>query len=226
MRRRSLLAAAAVAPAVPLLAADRAQAVLPSPLNILCLGDSNTAAYGDPTGLGYRRELGRLLTDAGVAYQWQTRAGYGWTCADWLPNVTGAITETQPDVVLLMIGTGDAKPSNGLVGAFESNYRALLGRIFAAKPGVQVCAAWVPHIRGDATWDNNTQLVSDGIFRTIWPNGYNQPFAPGIVGVADGRTMGAGTQFVAADGVHFTPEGHDVLGWKWFVALRPYLGLA
>jgi lysophospholipase L1-like esterase len=221
LRRRSVLTAVALAPAASLLVAAPAHAAS-SPLRILCVGDAATVGYGDSSGLGYRRELGRLLTQMGVAHEFVVR-GTNWaTAAAWLDWIAGEVSAVQPDLVLLLIGTNDANPANGSLASFEANYRRVLDLTFAAKPGVKVCTAWIQHTA--TAWDANTQAVSNAITRQTWPTpaGWNGPMRPGVVGIAN---MGALPTAYLSDRVYPNKDGYDAMGWQWFRALISYLGL-
>jgi lysophospholipase L1-like esterase len=191
-------------------------------LRILCIGDSITAGYGDGAGLGYRRELGRLLTTAGISHEFVVRAVSGATAQAWLQWISYEVGRTQPDLVLLLIGTYDANPAMGSLASFESNYRRLLDLTFAAKPGVKVSTAWIRSVARN--WNGNTQTVSDAITRQTWPTpaAWNGPLRPGVVGIAAIRSLP--TAYLS-DGVHPSNDGYDAIGWQWFRALADYLGL-
>ncbi len=142
------------------LAAQTAIDGLTSP-RIMPLGDSITAGYGGAIG-GYRAELGNRLHTAGYTFTYVGSQGTynptgatdlnhqghsGWTTpqitaivnGSFSANLTSAdriITTSNPDVVLLMIGTNDMIGTAG--PTLNADYDTLISAIFAQKPTVRV----------------------------------------------------------------------------------------
>ena len=104
------------APMLSLAALDR-----PGPVTIMPLGDSITYGLTDPSGDGYRKELWADLTaaDYTMAYRGSLNNGsadlpdtrneghVGFRIDDIAAGVDGWLKNTQPAVILLMIGTND-----------------------------------------------------------------------------------------------------------------------
>ena len=128
---------------------------------IMPLGDSITAGYGLSVG-GYRRELGDKLVSAGYSFTYVgsqnsynpngatglNHEGHsGWTTPQITAIVTGSfslnstsaqtiISTSNPNVVLLMIGTNDM--IGGPSPTIQSDYTNLLNAIFSQNPSVRV----------------------------------------------------------------------------------------
>jgi len=218
---RRLLSATVVLASV-LLAAAVPQAIrpaaVPNPLRILSLGDSLTAGYGSTDGLGYRRELDRLLTAASIPHVITTTATVGATTADLLMHVVADVAAAQPDVVLLSIGTNDAVQSPASIAAFESNYDQILTAILAAQPGVVVVASWVMYSDGPAWFAVNEKLINDAIYRRVYGGHVGR-----VVGIADLQLVNC-RYVCTADHVHPGNVGYDAFAWEWWRALGLWLG--
>lgn len=156
-------------------AADSAWIAKADPVRIMALGDSITAGVGakgvDVGGGGYRGELERLLDGAGYRYdligsrsdyseRLEHRGHEGWPgyVIRSLPSDPGhellgdttrrALSEYNPDVILLMAGTNDLlrleRHSAGYsVANILAGMDALLNQIFSQDPSVHVILAGV-----------------------------------------------------------------------------------
>ena len=127
---------------------------------IMPLGDSITAGYGANVG-GYRAELGVRLRAAGYSFSYvgsqntynpngatdlNHEAHSGWKTPELTAIVNGSYSNNQtsanliistsnPDVILLMIGTNDMLGSSTTLGA---DYDALLSSIFSKNQNARV----------------------------------------------------------------------------------------
>lgn len=227
MNRRSFLAAASAIPLATVAPGDLPPTVV-SPLSIYTTGDSITNGYGDSrygtdapiTQVGYRRELGRQLTHAGIPYTMANGAQGGGTTADLLKWLPAEVATKKPDLVVLAIGTNDAVQSNASLAAFESNYAALLAAVFNAYPPVKICASLIGYSATD--WFRpNEKKVNDAIFRQAWPG--VGPHGTRICGVADFQYL---HQYGLVDGVHPNDAGYDIMGGIVFRAISSWLGVS
>ena len=111
---------------------------LPTATKVACVGDSITAGYLSSCGLNYPNQLQSLL---GEEYK-VTNYGVGGTTllrkADhpyWNTSSFVAASKSNADIVIIMLGTNDAKTNNWpKFGAdYLSDYKALIN-VFASMP--------------------------------------------------------------------------------------------
>lgn len=195
-----------------------------TPLRIMTMGDSITC--GDLTGCGqsasYRAELGRLLTEAGVAYEWQIQAAPGQPCDYWVPRATALVQQHQPDLVLLSCGTNNF-PQTGAQGvAFEQVYKQLLINLLAGSSTVRVLNSLIQYsaigggyhpAKGWSGLAITEPIVNDAIWRAT--QGY---FSYRVWGYANFGQIPEG--YLSADGVHPTRSGDALMGRIWFNTIR------
>jgi len=116
-------------------------------IRVACVGDSITAGVGAARGKSYPAQLGQLLGD-----RWEVR-NFGNSGSTLLnkgnkpyqkqKQFSGALAY-NPQVVIIMLGTNDTKPSNWkLKDQFVADYLDLLGHFskLEAKPRIFVCYA-------------------------------------------------------------------------------------
>lgn len=227
MRRRLTAALAGLvlvfAAAVPTGSAAATVSALP-PLRIMTMGDSITC--GDMTGCGqsasYRGELGRLLTEAGVAYEWQIHAAPGQPCDYWVPRATALVQQHQPDLVLLSCGTNNF-PSNGTQSmAFQAVYQQLLINLLAGSSTVRVLNSLIQYsaigggyhpAKGWSGLAVTEPIVNDAIWRAV--QGY---FSYRVWGYANFSQIPEG--YLSSDGVHPTRSGDALMGRIWYNVIR------
>lgn len=210
------------------------------PLRILPLGDSITEGYDVPGG--YRIRLCAQL-DA-----WSDRQGIppvdwvgslqhgppqlrdrdheghsGWRIDQLQTEMVDWLANTQPDLVLLLIGTNDLVQAYDLDRAPE-RLDHLLTTVQAQQPGVWLLVATVPPI--DATILD----LGDPVQLQVEVDRYNQAVRR-IVGDRAGRGEAIALVELAGvvnlgdlpDGVHPNRIGYDKIADAWFSALKPYL---
>jgi len=131
----------------------RQNALSGSKISLLPLGDSITWGYDDPTGNGYRGPLYSSLKSAGVSsldFVGSLKNGnmadpdneghIGWTISQ-IAGATSAISNLNPNVVLLHAGTNDAiQQSQSYTGAI-SNLQSLCDQIFKQWPNTVLLVA-------------------------------------------------------------------------------------
>ncbi len=131
---------------------------------VACVGDSITEGYGlsSPNQEAYPAQLQVLL---GPDYQVQNFGVSGSTARKqgdkpyWAQGAYGASTSFAPNVVLLMLGTNDAKPANWNEAAFRVDYSALVEHY--ADLGAQVYVATPPKVFGSGAFDITPTTVND-----------------------------------------------------------------
>jgi lysophospholipase L1-like esterase len=122
-------------------------------LRIMPLGDSITEGAGSSDNSGYRCELGSYLGTYGYSYDMVGSLRNGSNCSDtdheghsgWvisqIQSIEGCkITQYQPNVVLLDIGTNDIN-RGGAVAPAVSELQSLVNSIFNDDPGVTILVA-------------------------------------------------------------------------------------
>ena len=192
------------------------------------LGDSITYGYGDPAGNGYRLPLWDELTASGCALQF---AGSERSGSSVLPDtrneghdsyridmlaagVDGWLKDTQPEIILLMIGTNDIRQSYQLPTA-PDRLSALIDQILKDDPHVHLLVASIPPItEGGGKFDPDVQAYNARI--------------PGIVleKAMQGKPVSyvdAGDALTASDlgdTVHPTLRGYTKIAIAWFQALQ------
>jgi lysophospholipase L1-like esterase len=174
MHRACLLVLVAICVLAPAAGAEDVIRLLP-------LGDSITYGVRAESQAGYRRPLGRLLEERGIAYRFVgTRGplhgadrtdlphnGYsGYSIQAILTALRGARVFSElaergdeADIVLLHVGTNNLGPPEGTLDGAVDELRALLRYLDERRgsglaPDARVLAAKIiPHTRGAATFD-------------------------------------------------------------------------
>ena len=129
--------------------------IAPTPLKVLCLGDSITAGGNSTDGTGYRGWLVSLLDRRGIAATVTSDGINGATLTTLTPTVAGFLTP-PPDVVLLAVGTNDAATGDTL--NWFARYGALVDQILAISTTVKVVCARVTIT--DPTWVGYTATIA------------------------------------------------------------------
>lgn len=221
VRRRAVLAAAAAVPAAPLLSVPPTPQ---APLKLLTIGDSLTNGGGDSqlgnpdaTKSGYRRELSKRLTLAGIPHTMANAARNGGTCADLLPWVQAEVAAQQPDAVILAIGTNDAVQSDASLAAFEGRYAHLLVEILWGYGPTKICPCFIGYST-PAWFKPRQKAINDAIYRQT----VGGPHGTRVIGPADFQFLG---DYALFDGVHPHDAGYDVMGGLVFRAIAGWLGV-
>ena len=123
------------------------RAQTPAKPKVACVGDSITEGSGlpDPSTQSYPAKLGRLLATTHTVRNFGVSGTTLLTNGD-MPYVRQsqytASKTFNPDIVLIMLGSNDAKPQNWRYGTnFMSDYLALIGSYTAltSKPAIYLC---------------------------------------------------------------------------------------
>jgi len=125
-------------------------------VRLMPLGDSLTD--GGPVAGGYRTKLWkRLVQEDGDKIEFVgsmfggtiesnglNHEGHnGWTSSQLLGSVSGFISGSQPDIVLLLIGTNDVLGGTP-ASTITANLSSIIGKIFAAKPNTYIIVSSIP----------------------------------------------------------------------------------
>jgi acyl-CoA thioesterase-1 len=124
------------------------------PMNIVCLGDSITSGFKlpAPETSSFPSQLEKMsgnkwkITNAGVTGGTALKKG---DISIWTTDVFSSIKKTEPDVVVLMLGTNDTKDINWPhISFFEADYSEIVQQIkeLPGHPEVILCS--VPPIEG------------------------------------------------------------------------------
>lgn len=198
-------------------------------VRIMPLGDSLT--HGETLPGSYRTELWSRLRADNISPDFvgtqvngpptlpdQDHQGHrGYRIDQIAASVDGWLTATQPQFVLLMIGTNDAIQNYQFANA-PVRLRSLLRQITDRAPTAEVLVASIPPMTNAA----RQQRVLE----------YNAQ-VPGVVSelVGEGRRVrfvdmysALTTADLIADGIHFNAGGYVKVTNVWYQALRPLLG--
>jgi len=137
-----------------------------SAVNIACVGDSITEGYLSTNGADYPRLLQSML---GADYKVSNFGASGRTMlkkADepyWTTGPLKQVLASKPGIVLLMLGTNDAKFHNWgpLHGSFPTDYKAMIDQFSALIPKPIIYLMTPPPLyRNDAYGMNQTVINS------------------------------------------------------------------
>jgi lysophospholipase L1-like esterase len=196
--------------------------------NVMPLGDSITC--GIPILGGYRDPLYQLLTADGHTLQFvgtetalytqllldngqQYHQGIaGWTIEGIYGSINGWMAATNPDLILLMIGTNDC---NGNVDMPKAPARldALVERIFTTKPTVRLLLATIVPASNVSTQANidSLNLQIPGIVTSHQALGRNIQLVPMHKALTAPDDL--------ADGLHPNAGGYNKMANTWFPAM-------
>ncbi|MEV1007172.1 SGNH/GDSL hydrolase family protein [Streptomyces sp. NPDC049881] len=200
---------------------------IPPGSTVLFQGDSITDAgrrtgLGDGLGDGYAALAARLLTDRhpGSGLVFLNRGVGGDRVADLRARWTDDAVALKPALVSVLVGVNDTwrRYDSGLttdIAAYEADYRHLLTRT-ADETGARLLLVepfLVPVTPEQWTWREDLDPRIQAVRRLAEEFGAGLLAADGLLNQA-ARTAG-GAARVAADGVHPTPYGHEVLAHAW-----------
>ncbi len=151
----------------------------------------------------------------------QDHEGHPGKTIDWIDDrVNGWLKTSQPDIVLLMIGTNDANPSLGKsVSQMSSELSGLIDKI-TAQPDTQLLVGSIPPIRQDAQSQERVQKALD--FNAAIPGVVNGKIAKGKkVKFVDMTSLTVDNISSPPDdnGLHPTKNGYAKIADFWYDAL-------
>jgi lysophospholipase L1-like esterase len=138
--------------------------------------------------------------------------------------VAGAITNTRPHIILLMIGTNDIDLNLDVANA-PMRLATLIDRIIADAPNALLVVATIVPTRTDA--ENLRFQAYNGAIPAL----VQQRAAAGrhILLVDNYAAISADPNYktaLLADNLHPTPAGYAVLGQTWYAAIRSFVPAA
>lgn len=219
MRRIAFALAAAVA-SLFLIAPDHAAVAAPSPLRMLAVGDSLTVGYGAPAGQGWTAEFVKQAAAAGTEVQITTLAVGGWGTADVLPQLAAAILATQPDLVVLSLGTNDA--ADPTLNGFEARYGKILTTLLDISPAL-IAPAWIEYSAAPGWMQLSVTegSANDAIYRCLAARAW---LGSRLAGLPDYQPIT--WTYLGPDGIHLTAGGYQVMGRQVYRAVRANYGWA
>jgi lysophospholipase L1-like esterase len=126
-------------------------------VRVLPIGDSHTVGVGSSHNAGYRLAFVKQMSDAGFEVDMVGGQASGPEGLDHRHQGQGGATtyevssaihekmaKYEPDLVVLLVGTNDARDGKFSPYAFEVNLSVLLDRIFASSPDVKLVLATIP----------------------------------------------------------------------------------
>jgi lysophospholipase L1-like esterase len=197
----------------------------PATLRVLALGDSITrGGYGgdDPGRVAWRREFVDLAAAAGTTVDMTVMAAGGWSTADVLPQLAAVLLDKRPDLVIIALGTNDAKDP-GLAG-FRDRYSRILGTILDVSDA-QIALTLITYSAIGVPFATTEASVNDTIWSLMSERGL---FAPGGIGPGTRWAGWAHCDAIAwtylVDGVHLYHAGYVVMGWLMYEAVMGNYG--
>lgn len=195
-------------------------------IRIMPLGDSLTEGYPQMQG-GYRIPLWAGLTASGItaefvgtmtdSLEWAQphHEGHsGWKIDDLSQNIGGWIATSQPDIILMLIGTNDIL--NGQHDGMSERYGTLINQIFAAKPDVRLIVSRIPPI-GESVM--NAQVET---FNAALPDVVSHRAQTGQrISLVD--LYAPFTSADLLDGVHLIDSAYPRMAEVWLTELRDLL---
>jgi lysophospholipase L1-like esterase len=197
----------------------------PATLNVLALGDSITrGGYGgdDPARVAWRQEFAQLAAAAGTTVDMTVMAAGGWSTADVLPQLAAVLIAVRPDLVIINLGTNDAKDP-GLAG-FRSRYASILGTILDVSDA-KIAPTFVVYSAIGVPFATVEGQVNDQIYGLLSERGV---FAVGGSGPGTRWAGWASCDRIAwtylVDGVHLFHAGYQLMGRQYYRAVAGTYG--
>jgi lysophospholipase L1-like esterase len=207
-----------------------------SACKILPLGDSIT--YGIQYAGGYRVELfqdaqtahqhitfvgdsslanGPTMV-AGVAFPQDNDGHSGWTIDQIAGLVPSPALQTNPDIVLLLIGTNDMYSTSQPVAQAPQRLAALLDALIKGDARALLIVAQITPLQ-NSTWE--TQVVT---YNAAIPALVQARAGVGKhIAMVDMHTGFVTATMLSSDGVHPNQAGYNHMGDVWYAALKDVL---
>lgn len=205
------------------------------PCKILPLGDSITDGVGGSGG-GYRVELFRQAvlnnknitfvgtksngptTVDGKSFPRNHEGNSGWSINQIAGIVPSPALNSDPNIILLMIGTNDSwvEPNNNGAQAMAQRLGALMDKIINSKPNALLAVAVInPRTDYAKDWANSYVAVIPGVVQQRINQGFN------VILVDQYKNFP--TNGLGSDNLHPNDTGYKFLGQTWYNAIRGYL---
>ena len=213
---------------------------------IMPLGDSYTYGYvsdnnpGNEDG-GYRRYLWeKLLANGvtnvnfvgllanGIATMDRDHEGHnGWRIDEVDAQVSGWLASTQPDVILLLLGSNDII-QGGTPALALSRMSTLLDRIHSLRPSAKLIVSTLPGTRANADSifvnlsPQNATVFNNGLASQVSTR-VGQGWNLSLVDVYNGAGLdrSSGSPDFSSDGLHLSALGYSKFANLWYAAISP-----
>lgn len=198
---------------------------------IMPLGDSITAGQHsiDPTPGSYRIQLAADLSANGLSVDFvgsqsngpnslgdKNHEGHGGWTIDQITNLvnTGLLNTYKPDLVLLMIGTNDARGTGGnSLSGMYTDLSNLIDRITGQSPNTQLLVSSIAPI--DPSLQGQSRATQAKNFNNLIPDLVRDKVAQGkkVAFVNAGSSLTLND--LVSDGFHPDTEGYNKMGHVW-----------
>ena len=185
--------------------------IQPRVIKMACVGDSITANFGYPETL--QELLGKNYRVGNYGLGGTTVNLDGETPYMREP-IYGEAKESQPDIVIIMLGTNDAHPDlHKYNGSFANDYITLVDAFqnLGSKPQI-----WI--VKSPPIVDNGTELSSEFLIQNILPKTEEVAQRTGLP-LIDAYTLLLGKPEYFIDGVHPTFEGAMLIADEVYKAI-------
>lgn len=202
--------------------------------HLLCLGDSITDCgrlfSSDPLGNGYVKILSGLLHDTGHNFSIENKGIDGFTLERLLGNTDSWLKDSDPDIITVLIGINDigimmntrrsAAQQQNLMKEFSHRYELLAEKLsgtgsrnrklFFMEPFVfpwpRYYASWLPLL---SQMSGHIQKISLDHGAVFFP----------LQNDLDREAKHSGISTMTIDGIHLTPQGHQILAEKLYTLI-------
>ena len=206
------------------------------PCKILPLGDSIT--YGIQYAGAYRVELFQDTLNAhqnitfvgdsslangpamvgGAPFPQDNDGHSGWTIDQIAGLVPSPALQTNPDIILLMIGTNDMYSQSQPVAQAPQRLAALIDKIIGAGAHPLLVVAQITPLQ-NSTWETQVQTYNAAIPALVQA----RAMAGKHIALVDMHTGFVVATMLSSDGVHPNMTGYDHMGDVWYAAIKGVL---
>ena len=202
--------------------------------HLLCLGDSITDCgrlfSTDPLGNGYVKMLSSRLHDTGHNFSIENKGIDGFTLERLLSNIDSWLNGSDPDVITVLIGINDvgimmntrrsSAQQDALMEKFTIRYELLAKKLSGTESRKRKLFFMEPFVfpwpRYYASWLPLLSQMSGHIQEISQDHG--AVFIP-LQNDLDRESKHSGISAMTLDGIHLTPQGHQILAEKLYTSI-------
>ena len=202
--------------------------------HLLCLGDSITDCgrlfSSDPLSNGYVKILSGLLHDTGYNFSIENKGIDGFTLERLLSNTDSWLNGSDPDIITVLIGINDigimmntrrsSAQQDALMKKFTIRYELLAKKLSGTGSRNRKLFFMEPFVfpwpRYYASWLPLLSQMSGHIRKISQDHG--AVFVP-LQDDLDQETARSGMSSITIDGIHLTPQGHQILAEKLYTSI-------
>lgn len=202
--------------------------------HLLCLGDSITDCgrlfSSDPLGNGYVKILSGLLHDTGYNFSIENKGIDGFTLERLLSNTDSWLNGSDPDIITVLIGINDigimmntrrsSAQQDALMKKFTIRYELLAKKLSGTGSRNRKLFFMEPFVfpwpRYYASWLPLLSQMSGHIRKISQDHG--AVFVP-LQNDLDREAKHSGISAMTIDGIHLTPQGHQILAEKLYTSI-------